>query len=354
MDEAVASRCRPPPVSLVVVVLVVFGLLPAGSVGATSQGPVADGPYVGTLPCADCAGIRTTLTLHSMGEGGLPIAYRMTRTWLGTPAGERSEEQLGPWMRLRQDDGELIRIEPYSDARRQSFRRLGPDELVLLDRGEQLIVTSHALGLKRDMHAEPPRLTPPRTLFRGVLVRESGALLFAPCGVDKPLRFRDASPEAVITAAITDAGFDSAARFYLEGWGGLHEGELRLDRLNRGGAGMDCAEARAGFRAEGDGAGWRLVSDRSGVSFVQSEGEVLRAPPIPLSWRWRGGRAERAEALLSVSTERTALEVSLRPRICHDAETGAVHGFVASVTVHRPEPMVEYRGCAHLGTEPLY
>lgn len=149
MDEAVASRCRPPPVSLVVVVLVVFGLLPAGSVGATSQGPVADGPYVGTLPCADCAGIRTTLTLHSMGE-------------------------------------------------------------------------------------------------------------------------------------------------------------------------------------------------------------VLRAPPIPLSWRWRGGRAERAEALLSVSTERTALEVSLRPRICHDAETGAVHGFVASVTVHRPEPMVEYRGCAHLGTEPLY
>ena len=199
MDEAVASRCRPPPVSLVVVVLVVFGLLPAGSVGATSQGPVADGPYVGTLPCADCAGIRTTLTLHSMGEGGLPIAYRMTRTWLGTPAGERSEEQLGPWMRLRQDDGELIRIEPYSDARRQSFRRLGPDELVLLDRGEQLIVTSHALGLKRDMHAEPPRLTPPRTLFRGVLVRESGALLFAPCGGGKPLRFRDASPEAVIT-----------------------------------------------------------------------------------------------------------------------------------------------------------
>ena len=37
---------------------------------ATSQGPVADGPYVGTLPCADCAGIRTSLTLYTMGQGG--------------------------------------------------------------------------------------------------------------------------------------------------------------------------------------------------------------------------------------------------------------------------------------------
>jgi len=40
---------------------------------AASQGPVADGPYVGTLPCADCAGIRTTLTLYTMGSGDAPV-----------------------------------------------------------------------------------------------------------------------------------------------------------------------------------------------------------------------------------------------------------------------------------------
>ena len=49
-----------------------IGMALSGGAQGASLGPVADGPYVGMLPCADCAGIRTTLTLYTLGEGGEP------------------------------------------------------------------------------------------------------------------------------------------------------------------------------------------------------------------------------------------------------------------------------------------
>lgn len=186
---------------------------------ATSQGPVADGPYVGTLPCADCAGIRTSLTLYTMGQGGLPLVYRMTRVYLGTPAGDRGEEYIGPWSRIDAGAGETLRIEPHDDARRSSFRRADVDRLVLLDRSEQPIATRQDLALVRDPGADAARLTVPRTLFRGTLQRDAGKLRFAPCGGGKPFDARDVSAESVITAAVTDAGFDTHGAIYLEALG---------------------------------------------------------------------------------------------------------------------------------------
>ncbi|NWG74730.1 MAG: copper resistance protein NlpE N-terminal domain-containing protein, partial [Rubrivivax sp.] len=124
---------------------------------ATSQGPVADGPYVGTLPCADCAGIRTTLTLYTMGEGGAPLAYRMTATYLGTREGDRTEERLGPWARVGTGADAIVRLEPYRETIRQSLRRANADTLVLLDRDEKPIATTMDLRLRRDATATAAR-----------------------------------------------------------------------------------------------------------------------------------------------------------------------------------------------------
>ncbi len=324
-----------------------------GVAEGSSQGPVADGPYVGTLPCADCTGIRTALTLYTMGEGGEPLVYRMTATYLGTPEGDRTEERLGPWTRVGSGASERVRIEPYDDGRRQSFRRAGPDELVLLDRKERPIHTAHDLSLQRDEAAVAARLQSPRTLFRGTLALEADRLLLAPCGGGRTLRVHDVSPEVIITAAITDIGFDERGSLYLEAWGSLRVGELWIDRLNRAGIEMGCPQDAIGFRAQGNEPGWSLASDRTAVRFTTQDGVTLNVPPLPLSWRWPGGRPDRAEAVLVTATESSAFEAVLAPRICRDTMADAVFGFTATVRVSRPEPSTEFEGCAFLGSEPL-
>src|SRR5215510_6268561 len=54
--------------------------------------------YAGTLPCADCAGIRTVLTLYS--EPG-PTRYELVETYLATRDGDRSFPSSGRWTVLR-------------------------------------------------------------------------------------------------------------------------------------------------------------------------------------------------------------------------------------------------------------
>ena len=295
---------------------------------ATSQGPVADGPYVGTLPCADCAGIRTTLTLYTMGNGGAPLVYRMTATYLGTRDGDRTEERLGPWTRVGTGADALVRLEPYQETIRQSLRRAGYDTLVLLDRDEKPIATAMDLRLRRDAAATAARLEPPRTLWRGTLRREADRLVLAPCGGGQPMRVRDVSPESVVTAALTDLGFDRLGRVYLEAYGTLRQGELRLDRLNRAGVEMGCPKEAVGFQALGHEPDWSLVSNRSAVRFAPLGGATLSSPPVPLSSHWPAGRPDRAVATLATSTEGSALNAVLTPGVCRDTMADAVYGDV--------------------------
>jgi uncharacterized membrane protein/uncharacterized lipoprotein NlpE involved in copper resistance len=331
------------------VALAAAGLAMVGAASASSQAPVADGPYVGTLPCADCAGIRTVLTLYTL--GGQPYAYRMTATYLGTHDGDRTEERMGPWTRL--DDGKRVRIEPFNDNARQSFRRVDGTTLVLLDRQEKPIGTQQDVTLKRDATATAPRLPVPPTLYRGTLTRQGDRLMLAPCGGGKAVRVYDVSPEVMITAALTDIGFDKRGRMYLEAHGTTREGALMLHRLNRAGVEMSCPKEPVAFRAQGNEPSWGLLSTRERVSFMRPGEPALNAPPLPLSWRWPGGRGDRATAVMSSSTESSAITAVLTPRVCRDTMADAVYGFTASVRLERPTPGREFKGCAFLGTSPL-
>jgi copper homeostasis protein (lipoprotein) len=48
--------------------------------------------YEGVLPCADCQGIRTELTLFEDDS-----TYKLVETYLGTPDGDRTVESEGTW-----------------------------------------------------------------------------------------------------------------------------------------------------------------------------------------------------------------------------------------------------------------
>ena len=320
---------------------------------ATSQGPVADGPYVGTLPCSDCAGVRAVLTLYAMGSGGQPLAYRMTVTYLGTRDADRSEERLGPWSRLNEGTPQRIRIEPFDETLRQTFMRVDADTLALLDRDERPIVTGDDFRLVRQTTTPNVRPDVPRTLFRGMLARDGERLMFTPCGQGKTVRVHDVSPEVVITAALTDIGFDRLGQMYLEVYGRVRDGALMIDRLNRAGTEMGCPKAPFGMRAQGNEPGWQLDSGPKGVILTRQDGTRLNAPPIPLSWRWSQGRPDRPEATLTFATESAQLRAVLTPKICRDTMADAVYGLTARVQVTRPSPPMTFSGCAFLGSEAL-
>lgn len=118
---------------------------------------MADGPYVLRRCRAPIAPASAPAwTLYTMGQGGLPLVYRMTRVYLGTRRGSRRgvHRPLEPHRRTAR---ETLRIEPHDDARRSSFRRADVDRLVLLDRSEQPIATRQDLAPSCAIRAPMPR-----------------------------------------------------------------------------------------------------------------------------------------------------------------------------------------------------
>lgn len=318
-----------------------------------SGAPQVDGPYVGTLPCADCAGIRTELTLYSA-AGGVPLRYRLRSTYLATRDGDRVFERFGPWQRVRDPvrGVDRIRLEPFDYPLQQNWRRLDDATLELLDREVQPIGTAREAILRRDRGAGAAP-APGQRLFAGTLTRVGERLLLQPCDAPEAQPVRDVSPEVVITAVLTDLGFDRRGSIYLEAFGRMVDGVAQLQRLNRAGSEMGCpgrgTAAPPLFRAQGNEPFWSLTGSAREIAFAQP-GRTATEPPAPLSWRWRGGDAARAQAHLNIDSG--AFSAVLVPGICRDSMADAAYGFAATVRMERPVPR-ELKGCAYLGAEPL-
>ena len=85
------------------------------------------GQYKGTLPCADCEGIATTITLKSDGSFQRVVYYR----------GKSEQAQVDRGSFNWDDSGSTISLD-LSDGRSQSYK-VGENQLVHLDQDEQLI-----------------------------------------------------------------------------------------------------------------------------------------------------------------------------------------------------------------------
>jgi hypothetical protein len=92
--------------------------------------------FAGDLPCADCPGIRTELTLTRKGAGWAEGTYSLSETYL-----ERGGPRVttGDWTTLRGDaadeDATVYELEPDHPERSRHFLRVGDDAaLKALDR----------------------------------------------------------------------------------------------------------------------------------------------------------------------------------------------------------------------------
>jgi copper homeostasis protein (lipoprotein) len=98
--------------------------------------PLLVGVFAGTLPCADCPGIATELTLVRKGPGWAEGRYLMRMTYL-----ERSVDplvQTGEWTTLRGDaadpDAVVYELDPDRPERARHFVKRGETAVQALDR----------------------------------------------------------------------------------------------------------------------------------------------------------------------------------------------------------------------------
>src|SRR5262245_8860155 len=134
--------------------------LAAALCGCVTITPSALGTFAGVLPCADCAGILTELHLYT--EQGRPRNYELMETYMGTRDGDHSLGTAGTWTTLSgalADPGAtVIRIDLGRVDALRNFRRIGDDELRLLDRKLNDIVSPAPRSLYRVSELPPATL----------------------------------------------------------------------------------------------------------------------------------------------------------------------------------------------------
>ncbi|HEX2560317.1 copper resistance protein NlpE [Phenylobacterium sp.] len=123
---------------------VALALTACASPPAPNSGAPQVGTYEGVLPCADCPGIRTRLTL----EGPPGHRYRLEQTYLERSQAPFVEEGVYYILRGNAVDPDATVFELGADSRNY-VQRVGPDELLKLDSEMRPIPSSADLSLRR-------------------------------------------------------------------------------------------------------------------------------------------------------------------------------------------------------------
>lgn len=371
--------------------LLICGLLGGASVPAQTR-TVIEGPYVGVLPCADCPGVRVELALERDAATGAARRYWLrevtldakagkrkqeftakvtepkvaepkvadpnaadTKTEAATPApaptqdakadgtgsieatvDARSTEAMGAW---REEPGSAshgarIVIETINGPR--SYIRVSERVLQVVDRGKGTDKGAdkgeHRLQLRAG--ATTPLAAPTGVAVAGLVSRDGhGRLVLAPCA-DRGAYVLTEDSSAGVRVALDSLDFAHVGRMFLEVYGVPQGSALRVTRLARASADLDCtsaAPAPVTLAVVGADGAWSLRADVDGIRLTlpsaTNKPTERGSTAQPLAWSWRDGRAQSASAVLRSGD----VNVRLTPRLCRDTMSNTVYGFAADL-----------------------
>ncbi|NIG52535.1 copper resistance protein NlpE [Chitinophaga sp. Cy-1792] len=109
--------------------------------------------YIGTLPCADCSGIITKLTINETDSTGNQH-FKLTETYQGTKNGDQDLNSEGRYAIIKGSASDpnavVIVLNPDKDKNLQRyFQKISEDELRLLDTEQKAINSNLNYSLKR-------------------------------------------------------------------------------------------------------------------------------------------------------------------------------------------------------------
>jgi len=97
--------------------------------------------YEGVLPCADCSGLKTELTLNRNASSSAPETYKLRETYLGKSAGTRTT--TGKWTIVRgtpdNPDATVYQLNPDKPQEVTNFLVVNDNQIRQLDRDRQEI-----------------------------------------------------------------------------------------------------------------------------------------------------------------------------------------------------------------------
>ncbi|AWW29937.1 copper resistance protein NlpE [Echinicola strongylocentroti] len=101
--------------------------------------------YEGTVPCADCSGIKTTLQLENRPEKEAR-EYKLTEVYLGTPDGDRSFESAGLYEVTYGTDGNpgamvITLLDDQGNPTKHFLQERDAKKFTLLDKNKNKIAT---------------------------------------------------------------------------------------------------------------------------------------------------------------------------------------------------------------------
>lgn len=117
---------------------------PAAPVAPALDPKAFAGTFSGTLPCADCPGINTTLELKADGTYAVTTNYQ----------DRKNSETKGDGTWTAEEAGQRIRLDPNSKSEEDSlYQVVSADEIRALDKEGKAIDSQANLSLKRQAGA---------------------------------------------------------------------------------------------------------------------------------------------------------------------------------------------------------
>ncbi|HEX5025267.1 MAG TPA: copper resistance protein NlpE [Agriterribacter sp.] len=111
------------------------------------------GVFSGVLPCADCKGIKTELTLYQDVANADNNSYTLVETYLGIDAGDTSFTSKGKWDVLKgiKDDSEASVFFLNYDKPDESryFLKKSDSAIVMLDKDQNIIASTLNYTLRK-------------------------------------------------------------------------------------------------------------------------------------------------------------------------------------------------------------
>lgn len=118
----------------------------------TAPVTVALGTYIGTLPCADCEGIKMKLTLQG-GKAGKTKTFVLEQTYLGKPAGSNAMRITGIWFPAQgnKQDPKAVILQLIPDGKYDPlyFQSLNDNTIRMLDQQQNPIKSKHKYTLQK-------------------------------------------------------------------------------------------------------------------------------------------------------------------------------------------------------------
>lgn len=184
--------------------------------------------------------------------------------------------------------------------------------------------------------ADPPPAGP--KLASGLLMKQEGKLVFAPCRDRSYALVDDISPGATVTAALESVGLGTGKKLYVELWGTLEGIALKVTGLNL---------ARADGRCQPSGGpdeAWRAAGSEPAPWTLAAGGDVLllkRSGRPEQRLAYKGSRDSAQSSVYEGAGEPT-VTWRFEQKTCRDRSSDAVFGWTAGVTVAGET----LRGCA--------